>query len=210
MFRTLFRAGLMSLIIPRVGWSVEHSNESGPHLRKVWETLFYGITRRAKLIRITSARIVGDLYFNQVLSTIFFSVSLGSVSGVETRLRAELSGVETRLRAELSGVETRLRAELSGVWSPARANNFSLLQNVQTGSRAYPVSCSLGTGVLSREYSGRGVKFISVLVSIVRTMYLKCLYYVFVLCRVCIMFIVFVLCVCVCTMFIIWQPDYLT
>ena len=26
MFRTLFRAGLMSLIIPRVGWSVEHSD----------------------------------------------------------------------------------------------------------------------------------------------------------------------------------------
>ena len=25
MFRTLFKAGLMSLIIPRVGWSVEHS-----------------------------------------------------------------------------------------------------------------------------------------------------------------------------------------
>jgi len=24
----------MSLIIPRVGWSVEHSNESGPHLKK--------------------------------------------------------------------------------------------------------------------------------------------------------------------------------
>jgi len=30
-----FRAGLMSLIIPRVEWSVEHSNESGPHLKKV-------------------------------------------------------------------------------------------------------------------------------------------------------------------------------
>jgi len=27
MFRTLFRAGLMSLIIPRVGWSVEHSDK---------------------------------------------------------------------------------------------------------------------------------------------------------------------------------------
>jgi len=26
MFRTLFMAGLMSLIIPRVGWSVEHSD----------------------------------------------------------------------------------------------------------------------------------------------------------------------------------------
>ena len=26
MFRTLFRAGLMSLIIPRVGWSIEHSD----------------------------------------------------------------------------------------------------------------------------------------------------------------------------------------
>ena len=26
MFPTLFRAGLMSLIIPRVGWSVEHSD----------------------------------------------------------------------------------------------------------------------------------------------------------------------------------------
>ena len=45
---------------------------------------------------------------------------------------------------------------------------------------------------------------LSVLVSNVRTMYLKCLYYVvFVLCRVCSMFIVFVLCLCVCTMFII-------
>jgi len=43
MFRTLFRAGLMSLIIPRVGWSVEHSNESGPYLKKVWETLGYTI-----------------------------------------------------------------------------------------------------------------------------------------------------------------------
>jgi len=47
---------------------------------------------------------------------------------------------------------------------------------------------------------------LSVLVSIVRTTYLKCLYYV----CVCTMFIVFVLCLCVCTMFIIWQPDYLT
>jgi len=27
MFRTLFRAGLMSLIFPRVGWSVEHSDQ---------------------------------------------------------------------------------------------------------------------------------------------------------------------------------------
>jgi hypothetical protein len=39
------------------------------------------------------------------------------------------------------------------------ARDFSLLQNVQTGSGAHPVSYSLHTGVLSWGYSGWGMKF---------------------------------------------------
>jgi len=38
---------------------------------------------------------------------------------------------------------------------PAWARDFSLLQNVQTGSRAHPASCS--TGAVSRGFSGRNV-----------------------------------------------------
>jgi hypothetical protein len=42
---------------------------------------------------------------------------------------------------------------------PAAARYFSLLRNVQTGSGAHPTPSSVGTGVLSRGKSGRGVKF---------------------------------------------------
>ena len=45
---------------------------------------------------------------------------------------------------------TRLLAGSSGVRVPIGAADFSLLQNLQTGSAAHPVSYSLGTGVLSR------------------------------------------------------------
>jgi hypothetical protein len=90
-------------------------------------------------MRIISVRKSGDLlYFNHILSRIFFFVSLDGVSGAETRL--------------LAG-----RSEF---WNPARAKDFSL-QNVQTGSRAHPFSCSSGTRVITRKYNGRGVKFIS-------------------------------------------------
>ena len=46
---------------------------------------------------------------------------------------------------------------------------------------------------------------LSVLASIVRTMYLKGLYYVCVCTMSCLYYVL-----CVCTMFIIWQPNYLT
>ena len=46
-------------------------------------------------------------------------------------------------------LQTR-RPKSSGVRIPEKARDFSLLQNVQTGSGAHPASYSLGTGVLHR------------------------------------------------------------
>jgi hypothetical protein len=39
----------------------------------------------------------------------------------------------------------------SGVGIPAVARHFSPFKNIGTGSRAYPASCSMGTGILSQE-----------------------------------------------------------
>jgi hypothetical protein len=47
-------------------------------------------------------------------------------------------------------METRLWAGQSKVWIPAGERDFSVLQNVQTGSGAHPTSCSLDTRVLSQ------------------------------------------------------------
>lgn len=58
-------------------------------------------------------------------------------------------------------IVTRLRAGWSGVRIPLLARDFSLLQNAQTGSRAQPVSSSVGTGVLSRGKAAGGVKSIT-------------------------------------------------
>ena len=66
----------------------------------------------------------------------------------------------------VSGVETRLRAGRSGVWNPARANYFSLLQNVYTGSRTpqsplhwvpgfFPGSIAAGAWSLSAPSSAK-------------------------------------------------------
>ena len=44
-----------------------------------------------------------------------------------------------------------VRAGRSGVWIPAKKMGLSFLQNAQTGSGAFPASCSLGAGVLSRD-----------------------------------------------------------
>jgi hypothetical protein len=52
---------------------------------------------------------------------------------------------------------TRLRVGRSGDRIPGDAIDFSLLQNVQTDTGANPSSYSTGTGVLSQEYSCRGV-----------------------------------------------------
>ena len=45
-----------------------------------------------------------------------------------------------------------------GVRVPVGASDSSFLQNVQTASGAHPALYSMGSGVLSRGYSGRGVK----------------------------------------------------
>jgi hypothetical protein len=55
------------------------------------------------------------------------------------------------------GIATRLQAEGPGVWIPEGARYF-FLQNVQTDSGTHSSSYSIGTGVLSRVCSGRGVK----------------------------------------------------
>jgi hypothetical protein len=47
-------------------------------------------------------------------------------------------------------------------------SNLSVLQNVHTGSGAHPASCSVGTGVLSRGYSGHDVNLIAILHSVPR------------------------------------------
>jgi hypothetical protein len=44
------------------------------------------------------------------------------------------------------------------VSNPGRSKRFSLLQNVKTVSRAYTVSSSTGTGVVSQGKRGRGLK----------------------------------------------------
>ena len=49
----------------------------------------------------------------------------------------------------------------SGVGIPTVARHFSPLQNIGTGSRAYPASYSMGTGILSKEYGGWGVMLTS-------------------------------------------------
>jgi hypothetical protein len=57
---------------------------------------------------------------------------------------------KTRDRVSSVGIVSRLRSGRSGVGIPVGARDFYLLQNVQT--------YSVGTGVLSLGYSGRGVK----------------------------------------------------
>jgi len=57
------------------------------------------------------------------------------------------------------GLLTTLHTGRSGVRIPVESRGFSLLQNVKTNSGAYPASYSVGTGVLSRGYGGRVVKF---------------------------------------------------
>lgn len=51
-----------------------------------------------------------------------------------------------------------LQAGRSGVRDSAQARNLSLLQDVQTGSGSHPLSYSVDTAVISRGYSGRGVR----------------------------------------------------
>jgi hypothetical protein len=56
----------------------------------------------------------------------------------------------TGSQSSLVGIVTRLRAGRSGVRIPVEARDFSLLQNVQTGSGAHPASYSVGIVVPSR------------------------------------------------------------
>ena len=53
---------------------------------------------------------------------------------------------------------TRLRAGRLRVQIPVWATDFYLLCNVHTGSAVNPASYCMGTGVLSRGRSGRGIK----------------------------------------------------
>jgi len=46
-----------------------------------------------------------------------------------------------------------------GFRNPEEKRNFSFLKNDLTGCGVHPGSCSVGTGVLSRGYSGRCMKF---------------------------------------------------
>ena len=55
------------------------------------------------------------------------------------------------------GMVTRQRAGRSSVRIPAGARDFSLVQNVRTGSEAHIPSCSVGTRCLCRCQSGLGV-----------------------------------------------------
>ena len=45
--------------------------------------------------------------------------------------------------------------------NPGRNKIFFVFPNVQTGSEVHPDSYSVGTGILSRDQRGRGVKFIT-------------------------------------------------
>ena len=55
------------------------------------------------------------------------------------------------------GVETRPRAERFGNRIPKGVRNFPFFRNVWTGSEVHPASYSIGTGVLSWGWRGRGV-----------------------------------------------------
>jgi len=50
----------------------------------------------------------------------------------------------------MATIATRPWAGYFGIKIPPEEKDFSLLQNIQTGSRAHPASCAMGTGVLSR------------------------------------------------------------
>ena len=54
-----------------------------------------------------------------------------------------------RSQNRIFGIGTMLWAGRPGIWILLGVRDFSVLQNVQTGSGAHPASCSLGTGVLS-------------------------------------------------------------
>ena len=58
--------------------------------------------------------------------------------------------LEYRSRDKVVGIATRLRAGGFRVRILVRSKDFSLLQNVQTGSGAHPASSSVCSGVLSR------------------------------------------------------------
>ena len=66
------------------------------------------------------------------------------------------------MRREL-GLRTRCidcaRDWTTRVWFPAGVKDFSLLQNVQAGSRAHPASYSMDSCVLCRGYRGLDVTF---------------------------------------------------
>jgi len=63
-------------------------------------------------------------------------------------------------RDSVVGEMTRLRAVRSGLWITLEALDFSLLQNVRTGSGTHLACCS-GIGVLSEGYSCRDFNWIT-------------------------------------------------
>ena len=58
--------------------------------------------------------------------------------------------LSNRSRDSVVVIVTRLRAGQSAVRTPAGARDFSLLENVQTGSEVHQASYSMDTGVLFR------------------------------------------------------------
>jgi len=56
-----------------------------------------------------------------------------------------------RERGSIFSIVTWLQDGRSAFRTPSEARDFSLLQNVQTGSEAYTVSSSVDTGVISLE-----------------------------------------------------------
>ena len=61
-------------------------------------------------------------------------------------------------RGSVVGAVTRLLAGRSGVRIPVGAGDFSVSQNLQTGSASHSALYLMGAEVLSRGKSGRGVK----------------------------------------------------
>jgi hypothetical protein len=57
-------------------------------------------------------------------------------------------------------IEARLQLRYSAVCIPVGARNFLFSKNLQTGSRAHPASCSVGTGApsLGVKWPGHYVK----------------------------------------------------
>ena len=62
----------------------------------------------------------------------------------------KLTTSNNNFRVSLVGMATRLRVVRPGFRIPVEAKDFSVIQNVQTGSGAHPAFYTMGTGVISQ------------------------------------------------------------